>query len=83
MWDSYSKAQGWAQVVSKRRVQQIVAEAKKGATKGEGPLAEWSPRQDETGREDYLLKLDVLCRAAYGRHLYQYEAKWATWTGYW
>ena len=68
-------------VVSGRRVQQIIAAAKKRKSTGRVyPLVEWRPWRNETESRDdasYLLRLDAISMATFGRHLYQHEAKWA------
>ena len=65
--------------VSERKVQSIVAEARAESTASPFPLDEWRPWEaDSETPEDtaFLLRLDAISFAAYGRHLYKHEARW-------
>jgi hypothetical protein len=66
-------------LISKRKVQLIVAEAKKDASGKEFDVVEWQPWRNETESSDdvgHLLRLDAVSMVARGRHLAQHEAKW-------
>lgn len=76
--DDYYEARGRRRLLSLRKFQQIVAEAIANSPEDPFPLVEWAPWHDEAVTSEdsaYLLKLDALCLAAYGRHLWKHEAK--------
>ena len=65
--------------ISERKVQQIIALAKKQAGDRALPSDEWRPwvtRLERPEDSGYLLKVDAVCVADYGRHLLQHEAEW-------
>ena len=81
VWREYEHRKGYRKLISKRKVQQIVAEAKKeaGPNPVPFPLAEWHPWVNEAESaddNDHLLRMDAACVLAYQRHLYEHEAKW-------
>lgn len=68
-----------SQKISKRKVQQIVAKARKVPSSKEFELVPWHPWvSDEETPEDsaFLLKMDVMCLVDKERHLFQHEAAW-------
>ena len=80
VWREYHKRNGHRTEISKRKVQQIIANAKNQMPDSEAfPLVEWRPWTDEgvsAHDNDQLLQLDAACSLAYQRHLYQHEAAW-------
>lgn len=81
VWREYDRRTGHRKLIGKRKVQQIVAEARKNARTDEAfPVVEWQPwTNEEQSPEliDHLLQLDAACVATYRRHLYQHEARGA------
>ena len=66
--------------VSLRKVQQVIAEARRKMGGRQRPMVEWKPWKGKLGTSqdcDYLLRLDAKCLDAMGRHLFELEAKWA------
>ena len=66
--------------ISKRKVQQIISEARKQSPFLDFVFVEWQPWITENESSDaaaFLLKLDAVCSSNTNRHLYEHEAMWA------
>ncbi len=80
VWKEFKRARGGRQSIGLRKVQEIIAGAKRNSPNEPFPLVDWQPWQnsEETAEDaNYLLELGVISLHSYGRCLYQHEARWA------